>query len=129
MVAKRSNINFAFNIVSSSALSDEELLAKLRAKYDRSIPGHCPTCGTAVTVEDHPGGYPLPWSCPVAQEALRATQAPEVSQAQKQEALTHWQASRWEDYRRVGDRRVMELIERYERLLDAARQNQPSPGL
>lgn len=111
------NINFTLHIVPSSTLSDEELLAKLRAKYDRTTPGHCPTCGAAVTVEDHAGGYPLPWSCPAGLLAWQEAQGQETSEAQRQAALAHWQSSRWEDYRRVGDRRVMELIERYERLL------------
>lgn len=102
--------------MSSSALSDEELLTRLRAKYTRAVPGNCPTCGLPVTVEDHPGGYPLPWSCPVGLAAWQAAQAPGASDAQRQAAREHWESSRWEDYRRVGDRRVMELIERYERL-------------
>lgn len=106
--------------MSSSTLSDEELLARLRAKYTRAVPGCCPTCGQAVTVEEHPGGYPLPWSCPEGLQAWKAAQAPGVDEAQRQAALAHWQTSRWEDYRRVGDRRVMELIERYERLRRAS---------
>lgn len=111
--------------MTSSALTDDELLAKLRAKYTRTIPGNCPTCGTPVTVEDHPGGYPLPWSCPVGLQAWQAAQGAETDEATRQAAQAHWQSSRWEDYRRVGDRRVMELIERYEQLRGS--QAQPCP--
>lgn len=102
--------------MTSSALTDDELLAKLRAKYTRTVPGNCPTCGAPVAVENHQGGYPLPWSCPAGLQAWQAAQAAETDEATRQAAQAHWQASRWEDYRRVGDRRVMELIERYEQL-------------
>lgn len=97
-------------------LSDDELLTKLRAKYERTVPGQCPHCGTAVTVEEHEGGYPLPWSCPVGLQALKQAREQGSDAATLEAAEAHWQASRWEDFRRVGDRRVMELIERYEQL-------------
>ncbi len=100
----------------ANPISDDELLAKLRAKYDRTVPGHCPHCGTAVTVDEHKGGYPLPWSCPVGLKALQDARAQGADEPTLEAAQAHWQASRWEDYRRVGDRRVMELIERYEQL-------------
>lgn len=94
-------------------LPDDTLLEQLRAKYERTAPGHCPQCGTVVEVEPHEGGYPLPWACPVAREELDAARARGASQEELQPLLAHWESSRWEDFRRLGDRRVMELIRRY----------------
>jgi hypothetical protein len=102
--------------MATDILTDDELLAKLRAKYERTVPGNCPHCGTPVVVEDHPGGYPLPWACPRAIEELKAARDAGVSDEALAPILEHWQVSRWEDYRRQGDRRVMELIARYEAL-------------
>lgn len=98
----------------SLKLTDAELISQLKAKYERTPPGHCEVCGTTVAVEPHEGGYPLPWSCPAAREELAAAQAagaaPEVIEALQ----AHIKTSRWEDFRQGGDKRVMELIARFE---------------
>ena len=100
-------------------MSDEELLAQLKAKYVRTRPGDCPTCGSHVVVEPHAGGYPLPWVCPVGKKALDEAIERGAEPAVIEELQEHVAKSRWEDFRRVGDRRVMELIARYEALKQA----------
>lgn len=103
----------------SEEMSDTELLAQLKAKYERTRPSDCPVCGSYVVVEPHGGGYPLPWVCPAGKKAL----AKAIEEGASAEAIAdleaHVKASRWEDFRRVGDRRVMELIARYEALKQA----------
>ena len=103
----------------SEEMSDTELLAQLKAKYERTRPGDCPVCGTHVVVEPHAGGYPLPWVCPTGKKALAKAVEEGASAEVIAELEAHVKASRWEDFRRVGDRRVMELIARYEALKQA----------
>lgn len=98
----------------SHAMPDSELLAQLKAKYQRPSPGACPTCGAHVAVEPHAGGYPLPWVCPVAKKTLAEAQAAGAAPEAIIELEAHVANSRWEDFRQVGDRRVIELIARYE---------------
>lgn len=104
----------------SEAMTDTDLLAQLKAKYERTPPGECPVCGAQVAVEPHAGGYPLPWICPVGKKALEEAKAASASPETIQELEDHVRHSRWEDFRRVGDRRVMELISRYEALKGAS---------
>lgn len=100
-------------------MSDDELLVQLKAKYVRTRPGDCPTCGAHVVVEPHAGGYPLPWVCPVGKKALDEAIERGAEPAVIEGLQEHVAKSRWEDFRRVGDRRVMELIARYEALKQA----------
>ncbi len=111
----------------SEDMSDDELLGQLKAKYERLPPGPCTTCGAQVVVEPHAGGYPLPWVCPVGKKALAEAEAAGADGALIEELQAHVAKSRWEDFRRVGDRRVMELILRYEALM-AAHQHPPTNG-
>lgn len=98
-------------------LPDADLLTQLKAKYERSSPGHCPTCGVLVAVEPHAGGYPLPWVCPAGARALTQAVAAGAAPEDIEGLQEHVAKSRWEDYRRIGDQRVMDLISRYEALL------------
>lgn len=100
----------------SPEMSDDELLVQLKAKYERVRPGDCPTCGAHVVVGQHTGGYPLPWVCPVGQQALDLAIEANAPADVLADLKVHVHKSRWEDYRRGGDRRVMELIARYEAL-------------
>lgn len=112
----------------TDTMPDEELLNQLKAKYERSRPGDCPTCGAHVVVEPHAGGYPLPWVCPVGKKALDEAKAVGAAPDVIQELEHHVFKSRWEDYRRIGDRRVMELISRYESLKNASTNTSPTQG-
>lgn len=100
----------------SDEMPDDELLTQLKTKYERTRPGDCPVCGAHVVIEPHGGGYPLPWVCPVAKRGLDAAHEEGASQQRIDVLQAHVAQSRWEDFRQVGDRRVMELIRRYEAL-------------
>lgn len=112
----------------TDTMPDEELLKQLKTKYLRPQPGNCPTCGAAVVVELHAGGYPLPWVCPVGKMALDEAKASGADAQTLQELEDHVFSSRWEDYRRIGDRRVMELISRYEALKAASSATSTNQG-
>lgn len=100
-------------------LSDDELLSKLRAKYERpSPPEPCPTCGGGLRVEAASNGFPLRWMCAAAETELLAIQASDAEVPA--DLLAHLETSTWEDFRPVGDARVVELIARYERLKASA---------
>ncbi len=112
----------------AATTTDDELLAQLKAKYERTPPGDCPVCAARVAVEPHAGGYPLPWVCPDAKKALDAA----VAAGAPLEALAplheHVRLSRWEDFRQVGDQRVMQLISRFEALKARARSGTTNHG-
>ena len=94
-------------------LSNDDLLRKLQAKYERTSPGACLVCGSTLSVQHKGGGLPLTWACTTAAELLSSL----PSGADSAPHLAHLEASRHLDYRTGGDARVMELVHRFKRLV------------
>lgn len=93
-------------------LSDDDLLGKLQAKYERTSPGACSVCAAPLSVQHKGGGLPLTWACTAA--ALQISSLPAGTDQAPHQA--HLEASRHLDYRTVGDARVMELVHRFRKL-------------
>jgi len=85
-------------------MKEGELLEKLERKYERPTPGVCVVCCGKLTIAHSGGGLPLRWVC---EEALAQVGSDD------EQAQSHLDESACLDYRRVGDARVMQLIEMY----------------
>lgn len=94
-------------------LSNDELLAKLHKKYERTSPGPCPVCRGALSVQHKGGGLPITWACTAAAMQLSSLDAG----ADPAPHVAHLEASRHLDYRTGGDARVMELVHRFQKIL------------
>ena len=95
-------------------LSNDDLLSKLQAKYQRTSPGRCPVCSGALSVQHKGGGLPLTWACTAAAGQLASVTAGAGSEQHR----AHLEVSRYLDYRTGGDARVMELVHRFQKLAE-----------
>ena len=95
---------------------DDSLVGKLVAKYERTAPGVCSVCHGRLQIDHKGGGLPLTWVC----EAAKAESESMIKDGSEPES-EHLDESRWLDYRKVGDARVMELARRYRLACDELR--------
>lgn len=90
-------------------MDELKLLEKLEKKYERPKPSPCCVCGSEMAIAHQGGGLPLRWLCSSAQA--------EKASGRVSEGLeSHLSESEVMDYRKVGDGRVMQLVEMYRAL-------------
>jgi hypothetical protein len=102
----------------SPALSDEDLLAVLAEDYRRDEPPPCRVCGGKLGIASAGGGSATVWSCGGMEDDPQKPGRLRWQEGRKP-ADDHYAESRWTQYR-PGDRHVLELIERYQKVRDAA---------
>ena len=85
-----------------AAIADADLVAELRKSYEPSTIPPCRVCGGKLTMASVGGGTPTAYAC----------SDPRTPEGKMD--WNHYSQSRWEDYRRGGDDRVLELLRRFE---------------
>lgn len=93
-------------------LTNDELIARLTARYKPTEIPPCRVCGGPLTCVAAGGGRPTEWAC-TGREYDPDTNEYIGWKEDRRAADDHYRESRFTDYRQGGDDDVMDLIRRF----------------